>query len=182
MVEMKKKPKPCDRIQCRPWQLPENVIFLKTAQCWTPESFGSSRLSSLWRNALPKHPFLFFIQGNTFSHFFKVVMKQNAAIEHLKQKKTMTPAEREENQRLVSLLGWKQEGSYFRVRIKWSHYVRISHDILFFLEGRKEGGDAKVKHCPTSQWRLYSGCGATTSCLYMRTKSNRCINKSDCRV
>lgn len=29
-------------------------------------------------------------------------MKQNAAIEHLKQKKTMTPAEREENQRFVS--------------------------------------------------------------------------------
>lgn len=26
-------------------------------------------------------------------------MKQNAVIEHLKQKKTMTPAEREENQR-----------------------------------------------------------------------------------
>ncbi|XP_013855113.1 nucleosome-remodeling factor subunit BPTF [Austrofundulus limnaeus] len=31
----------------------------------------------------------------------QVVMKQNAAIEHLKQKKTMTPAEREENQRFV---------------------------------------------------------------------------------
>lgn len=29
-------------------------------------------------------------------------MKQNAVIEHLKQKKTMTPAEREENQRFVS--------------------------------------------------------------------------------
>lgn len=28
-------------------------------------------------------------------------MKQNAVIEHLKQKKTMTPAEREENQRLA---------------------------------------------------------------------------------
>lgn len=34
---------------------------------------------------------------------FQVVMKQNAAIEHLKQKKTMTPAEREENQRFVSI-------------------------------------------------------------------------------
>jgi len=33
---------------------------------------------------------------------FQVVMKQNAVIEHLKQKKTMTPAEREENQRFVS--------------------------------------------------------------------------------
>uniref|UniRef100_A0A8D3E6D3 Bromodomain PHD finger transcription factor n=1 Tax=Scophthalmus maximus TaxID=52904 RepID=A0A8D3E6D3_SCOMX len=31
----------------------------------------------------------------------KVVMKQNAVIEHLKQKKTMTPAEREENQRMI---------------------------------------------------------------------------------
>lgn len=30
-------------------------------------------------------------------------MKQNAAIEHLKQKKTMTPAEREENQRFVTV-------------------------------------------------------------------------------
>lgn len=29
-------------------------------------------------------------------------MKQNAVIEHLKQKKTMTPAEREENQRFVA--------------------------------------------------------------------------------
>lgn len=37
-------------------------------------------------------------------------MKQNAVIEHLKQKKTMTPAEREENQRFVLALGgsfWK---------------------------------------------------------------------------
>uniref|UniRef100_A0A665VLW8 Bromodomain PHD finger transcription factor n=1 Tax=Echeneis naucrates TaxID=173247 RepID=A0A665VLW8_ECHNA len=32
---------------------------------------------------------------------FQVVMKQNAVIEHLKQKKTMTPAEREENQRMI---------------------------------------------------------------------------------
>uniref|UniRef100_A0AAQ4NPJ3 Bromodomain PHD finger transcription factor n=1 Tax=Gasterosteus aculeatus aculeatus TaxID=481459 RepID=A0AAQ4NPJ3_GASAC len=31
----------------------------------------------------------------------QVVMKQNAAIEHLKQKKTMTPVEREENQRMI---------------------------------------------------------------------------------
>uniref|UniRef100_A0A673CCE8 Uncharacterized protein n=1 Tax=Sphaeramia orbicularis TaxID=375764 RepID=A0A673CCE8_9TELE len=31
----------------------------------------------------------------------QVVMKQNAVIEHLKQKKTMTPAEREENQRMI---------------------------------------------------------------------------------
>uniref|UniRef100_A0A8C3B3M6 Bromodomain PHD finger transcription factor n=1 Tax=Cyclopterus lumpus TaxID=8103 RepID=A0A8C3B3M6_CYCLU len=30
-----------------------------------------------------------------------VVMKQNAVIEHLKQKKTMTPVEREENQRMI---------------------------------------------------------------------------------
>ncbi|XP_009580817.1 PREDICTED: nucleosome-remodeling factor subunit BPTF, partial [Fulmarus glacialis] len=30
-----------------------------------------------------------------------VVMKQNAVIEHLKQKKTLTPAEREENQRMI---------------------------------------------------------------------------------
>lgn len=29
----------------------------------------------------------------------QVVMKQNAVIEHLKQKKTLSPAEREENQR-----------------------------------------------------------------------------------
>ncbi|CAL8257563.1 unnamed protein product [Arctogadus glacialis] len=32
----------------------------------------------------------------------QVVMKQNAVIEHLKQKKTMTPAEREENQRMIT--------------------------------------------------------------------------------
>ncbi|XP_076148827.1 nucleosome-remodeling factor subunit BPTF-like isoform X5 [Alosa pseudoharengus] len=31
----------------------------------------------------------------------QVVMKQNAVIEHLKQKKTMSPAEREENQRMI---------------------------------------------------------------------------------
>ncbi|KAM8880253.1 nucleosome-remodeling factor subunit BPTF-like isoform 8-T9 [Spinachia spinachia] len=31
----------------------------------------------------------------------QVVMKQNAVIEHLKQKKTMTPVEREENQRMI---------------------------------------------------------------------------------
>ncbi|KAI4877537.1 hypothetical protein NFI96_015816 [Prochilodus magdalenae] len=31
----------------------------------------------------------------------QVVMKQNAVIEHLKQKKTMTPAEKEENQRMI---------------------------------------------------------------------------------
>ncbi|XP_035311378.1 nucleosome-remodeling factor subunit BPTF isoform X7 [Cricetulus griseus] len=31
----------------------------------------------------------------------QVVMKHNAVIEHLKQKKTMTPAEREENQRMI---------------------------------------------------------------------------------
>lgn len=31
----------------------------------------------------------------------QVVMKQNAVIEHLKQKKAMTPAEREENQRMI---------------------------------------------------------------------------------
>uniref|UniRef100_A0A8C8TDX4 Bromodomain PHD finger transcription factor n=1 Tax=Peromyscus maniculatus bairdii TaxID=230844 RepID=A0A8C8TDX4_PERMB len=31
----------------------------------------------------------------------EVVMKHNAVIEHLKQKKTMTPAEREENQRMI---------------------------------------------------------------------------------
>lgn len=34
-----------------------------------------------------------------FCSVLKVVMKHNAVIEHLKQKKTMTPAEREENQR-----------------------------------------------------------------------------------
>lgn len=34
-----------------------------------------------------------------FLVLFQVVMKQNAVIEHLKQKKAMTPAEREENQR-----------------------------------------------------------------------------------
>ena len=39
-------------------------------------------------------------------HVFQVVMKQNAVIEHLKQKKTMTPAEREENQRFGSRI-WK---------------------------------------------------------------------------
>uniref|UniRef100_A0A4W4EI56 Bromodomain PHD finger transcription factor n=1 Tax=Electrophorus electricus TaxID=8005 RepID=A0A4W4EI56_ELEEL len=32
----------------------------------------------------------------------QVVMKQNAVIEHLKQKKTMTPEEREENQRMIA--------------------------------------------------------------------------------
>ena len=34
-----------------------------------------------------------------FVVILKVVMKHNAVIEHLKQKKTLTPAEREENQR-----------------------------------------------------------------------------------
>uniref|UniRef100_A0A8C6KSG4 Bromodomain PHD finger transcription factor n=1 Tax=Nothobranchius furzeri TaxID=105023 RepID=A0A8C6KSG4_NOTFU len=37
----------------------------------------------------------------TSSCALQVVMKQNAAIEHLKQKKTLTPAEREENQRMI---------------------------------------------------------------------------------
>lgn len=41
---------------------------------------------------------------DAFNNFFQVVMKQNAVIEHLKQKKTMTPAEREENQRLVAAM------------------------------------------------------------------------------
>lgn len=39
--------------------------------------------------------------ADIIQHVFQVVMKQNAVIEHLKQKKTMTPAEREENQRCV---------------------------------------------------------------------------------
>ncbi|XP_041881393.1 nucleosome-remodeling factor subunit BPTF isoform X5 [Corvus kubaryi] len=34
-------------------------------------------------------------------HPAQVVVKQNAVIEHLKQKKTLTPAEREENQRMI---------------------------------------------------------------------------------
>lgn len=40
-----------------------------------------------------------------FSVFLcQVVMKQNAVIEHLKQKKIMTPVEREENQRFEFVL------------------------------------------------------------------------------
>lgn len=47
---------------------------------------------------------------------FQVVMKQNAAIEHLKQKKTMTPAEREENQRCVCC----------HEKARWLTLVRLS--------------------------------------------------------
>ncbi|KAK1886043.1 Nucleosome-remodeling factor subunit BPTF [Dissostichus eleginoides] len=39
--------------------------------------------------------------GTTSAQGGQVVMKQNAVIEHLKQKKTMTPVEREENQRMI---------------------------------------------------------------------------------
>ncbi|XP_075207616.1 LOW QUALITY PROTEIN: nucleosome-remodeling factor subunit BPTF [Anomaloglossus baeobatrachus] len=43
------------------------------------------------------------LQGSNQSEIIQkqVVMKQNAVIEHLKQKKTMTPTEREENQRMI---------------------------------------------------------------------------------
>uniref|UniRef100_A0A7N8YNE0 Bromodomain PHD finger transcription factor n=1 Tax=Mastacembelus armatus TaxID=205130 RepID=A0A7N8YNE0_9TELE len=41
------------------------------------------------------------LQVKTQGGATQVVMKQNAVIEHLKQKKTMTPAEREENQRMI---------------------------------------------------------------------------------
>ncbi|XP_075034118.1 nucleosome-remodeling factor subunit BPTF isoform X3 [Mixophyes fleayi] len=43
------------------------------------------------------------LQGTNQSEIIQkqVVMKQNAVIEHLKQKKTMTPVEREENQRVI---------------------------------------------------------------------------------
>ncbi|KAM4663574.1 nucleosome-remodeling factor subunit BPTF [Discoglossus pictus] len=43
------------------------------------------------------------LQGSNQSEIIQkqVVMKQNAVIEHLKQKKTMTPVEREENQRMI---------------------------------------------------------------------------------
>ncbi|XP_053308876.1 nucleosome-remodeling factor subunit BPTF isoform X2 [Spea bombifrons] len=43
------------------------------------------------------------LQGSSQGEILQkqVVMKQNAAIEHLKQKKTMTPVEREENQRMI---------------------------------------------------------------------------------
>ncbi|KAM3923213.1 nucleosome-remodeling factor subunit BPTF [Leptodactylus fuscus] len=43
------------------------------------------------------------LQGTNQSEIIQkqVVMKQNAVIEHLKQKKTMTPVEREENQRMI---------------------------------------------------------------------------------
>lgn len=40
-----------------------------------------------------------FDSQNLMTYLPKVVMKQNAMIEQLKQKKTMTPEEREENQR-----------------------------------------------------------------------------------
>lgn len=60
-------------------------------------------------------------------------MKQNAAIEHLKQKKTMTPAEREENQRFVSLLVKKQEVSCFGVAAKLSRYYEKTNVIFLFF-------------------------------------------------
>ncbi|XP_078510455.1 nucleosome-remodeling factor subunit BPTF isoform X2 [Lissotriton helveticus] len=43
------------------------------------------------------------LQASTQSEIIQkqVVMKQNAVIEHLKQKKTLSPAEREENQRMI---------------------------------------------------------------------------------
>ncbi|XP_063816886.1 nucleosome-remodeling factor subunit BPTF isoform X2 [Pseudophryne corroboree] len=43
------------------------------------------------------------LQGTNQSDIIQkqIVMKQNAVIEHLKQKKTMTPVEREENQRMI---------------------------------------------------------------------------------
>ncbi|XP_073435899.1 nucleosome-remodeling factor subunit BPTF isoform X3 [Dendrobates tinctorius] len=43
------------------------------------------------------------VQGSSQSDIIQkqLVMKQNAVIEHLKQKKTMTPTEREENQRMI---------------------------------------------------------------------------------
>ncbi|XP_077110815.1 nucleosome-remodeling factor subunit BPTF isoform X2 [Ranitomeya variabilis] len=43
------------------------------------------------------------VQGSSQSEMIQkqLVMKQNAVIEHLKQKKTMTPTEREENQRMI---------------------------------------------------------------------------------
>ncbi|MEE6507150.1 hypothetical protein FKM82_007977 [Ascaphus truei] len=43
------------------------------------------------------------LQGSNQSEIIQkqVVMKQNAVIEHLKQKKTLTPVEREENQRMI---------------------------------------------------------------------------------
>lgn len=72
------------------------------------KSFGSGKIIQ-WQDLGTEE--------NLFLHFFQVVMKQNAAIEHLKQKKTMTPAEREENQRCVSLLVWNQPSS-FGVRVK----------------------------------------------------------------
>uniref|UniRef100_A0AAY4CNT7 Bromodomain PHD finger transcription factor n=1 Tax=Denticeps clupeoides TaxID=299321 RepID=A0AAY4CNT7_9TELE len=49
-------------------------------------------------------PILYFCKGlnlMTTGFFLQVVMKQNAVIEHLKQKKTTSPAEREENQRMI---------------------------------------------------------------------------------
>ncbi|POI32310.1 hypothetical protein CIB84_003938 [Bambusicola thoracicus] len=42
--------------------------------------------------------FSYFVLGSVI---LQVVMKQNAVIEHLKQKKTLTPTEREENQRMI---------------------------------------------------------------------------------
>lgn len=81
-------------------------------------------------------------EENSFLHFFQVVMKQNAAIEHLKQKKTMTPAEREENQRYVSLLVWNQPSSFgFRVkleRIKWkaNSGILLPKHVTWTLIGR----------------------------------------------
>lgn len=48
-------------------------------------------------------------------------MKQNAVIEHLKQKKTMTPAEREENQRFVSKICGRENEEIFLLKVSfWS--------------------------------------------------------------
>lgn len=79
------------------------------------KSFGSGKIIQ-WQDLGTEE--------NSFLHFFQVVMKQNAAIEHLKQKKTMTPAEREENQRFVSLLVWNQPSSFgVRVQLERKHVM-----------------------------------------------------------
>lgn len=86
-----------------------------------------------------------------FLHYAcQVVMKQNAVIEHLKQKKTMTPAEREENQRFVSRI-WKFfEWSPSYVSMSWS-YGTITSPL------------SHSTHSPLSIWLLSNtSLGGTT--------------------
>lgn len=73
------------------------------------------------------------ICSDIFLHcVFQVVMKQNAVIEHLKQKKTMTPAEREENQRFVSKICGCENEEIFCMWSKVS-FCKVYIEVLWVI-------------------------------------------------